>query len=254
MSSEDNAARRSVVRRLVDAPTGPADLATLAKRRRIAHLIAVALLLVLIVALSASPGDGTQHHTSAANVIGGFSAILLLIFAAVGVQYSVRIARLRKAGRARRSAPDRRPAVLPTSSAAYQPIQQLRSAQLRLQSALPDIEPVREGIGATAEQTRSALEKTGRRVLLQEQVLATLEDSADPDKRRIADMRRALDSMTARLQSGVDRYLNLAQQASLTATSLGDMNAGEDLQYATDQLAGLDQGLHQVQQISGDYS
>ncbi|MGI8416447.1 MAG: hypothetical protein ACR2P2_09655 [Nakamurella sp.] len=251
MTSDEPSGRRSVVRRLVDAPTGPADLASLAKRRRIAHLIAVALLLVLIVALSLSPANHNDHN--AASTVGGSSAILLLVFVVVGVQYSVRIGRLRKAGKAPRRTPVRAPAVLPTSSAAYQPIQQLRSAHLLLESALPDIEPVRKGIGATAEQTRSSLEQTGHRVRLQEQVLATLTDGTDPDDPRIADIRQTLHTMTARLQSGVDRYVNLAQQASLTATSLGD-NDGANLQDATDQLAGLDQGLQQVQQISREYS
>lgn len=251
VTSDEPSARRSVVSRLVDAPTGPADLNTLARRRRIAHLIAAALLLVTIVALSLSPAN--QKDDNAATMVGGFSVILLLTFAVVGAQYSVRIGRLRKAGKAPRNTPVRAAAVLPTSSAAYQPIQQLRSAHLLLESALPDIEPVRKGIGATAEQTRSSLEQTGHRVVLQEQVLATLTDGADPDEPRIAEMTQTLHTMTARLQSGVDRYVNLAQQASLTATSLGDMTDGENLQDATDELAGLDQGLHEVQQISDEY-
>jgi len=193
-------ARRSVVRRMVDAPTEPADLTTLARRRRIAHLIAVALLIVMIVALTFSPND--DNDTSAASLIVGLSAILLLATGMTSVQYTVRIDRRRRARKAAARVVTTSELTVPAGSAAYQPIQQLRSAHRLLESALPDIEPVRKGIGAAAEQTRSSLEQTGRRVLLQEQVLATLSGSAEPGELRIAETRHNLKTMTDRLQSG----------------------------------------------------
>jgi len=237
---------------MVDAPTEPADLTTLARRRRIAHLIAVALLIVMIVALTFSPND--DNDTSAASLIVGLSAILLLATGMTSVQYTVRIDRRRRARKAAARVVTTSELTVPAGSAAYQPIQQLRSAHRLLESALPDIEPVRKGIGAAAEQTRSSLEQTGRRVLLQEQVLATLSGSAEPGELRIAETRHNLKTMTDRLQSGVDRYLGLAQQATITAISLGPVSAGDNLQDATDQLAGLADGLRQVQQISAEHS
>lgn len=40
----------------------------------------------------------------------------------------------------------------------------------------------------------------------------------------------------------------------MTAMSLGSPVAGDNLQDATDQLAGLAEGLQQVQEISAEYS
>lgn len=99
-----------------------------------------------------------------------------------------------------------------------------------------------------------SLEQTGRRVVLQEKVLRTLSEGVDSDRKRIDQTRRILETMTGRLRPGVDLYVNLAQQATLTAISLGALNAGDSLQDAADQLAGLADGMQQVQQISADHS
>jgi len=239
------------VRRMMHAPTEPADLATLARRRRIAHLIAAALLITMIVALMFGPNNDNDRN--AASLITGLSAILLLAAGAAGVQYTVRMDRRRRRSKAPRAVTTTERKV-PAGSAAHTPILQLRSAHQLLESVLPDIEPVRRGIGAAAEQTRASLEQTGRRVVLQEKVLRTLSESDDSDRKQIDQTRRNLETMTGRLQSGVDLYVNLAQQATLTAISLGALTTGDSLQDAADQLAGLAEGMQQVQQISADRS
>lgn len=236
---------------MMHAPTEPADLATLARRRRIAHLLAAALLITMIVALMFGPNNDNDRN--AASLITGLSAILLLAAGAAGVHYTVRMDRRRRRSKAPRAVTTTERKV-PAGSAARTPILQLRSAHQLLESALPDIEPVRRGIGAAAEQTRASLEQTGRRVVLQEKVLRTLSESVDSDRKRIDQTRRNLETMTDRLQSGVDLYVNLAQQATLTAISLGALTAGDSLQDAADQLAGLAEGMQQVQQISADRS
>ena len=176
-------------------------------------------------------------------MIGGMSLVLLVVAAMVSVQYTVRM-RLRRSGQAREQT-----AGIPTTSVAFQPVQQLRSSHLLLEFVLPRIEQVSGGVTSTAEQTRVSLEHTARQVVLQEQVIATL-TARDSDAGGLADMRRSLQVMADGLRSGVDRYTDLAQKASMVAVSLGGVSDRGAIRDATDQLTGLAQGLQEVQRIS----
>ena len=236
---------------LLDASTQPADLVSLVRRRRLAHLIAVALLVIAVVALIFSPANSQEDN--AATLIGGFSVILLAVAAVVSVQYSVRIHVLRKS----KPAPLSPPAVdaeWSPGSTAFAPIQQLQAAAQLLASVLPEIEPVRPGITATADRTRISLENTARRMVLEERMLTTLANGADPDDARAVQTRQNIADLTGRLRSGVEQYVNLTQHATRTATALGDLTGDHDLQDADDQLAGLTQGLQEVQEINADES
>ncbi len=230
------------MRNVMDATGERADVRTLASRRRLTHLVAAALLAVVIIALISSPShDGPA---TAGTMVGGISLILLASAVVVGLQYTIRI-RLRRAAQA--SAQD---AGIPRTSVAFQPAQELRSAQLLLASVLPKIEQVNNGVTSTAEQTRAVLDQTARQIVLQEQVLATLTGSGGRETARTAEMQRNLQTMADRLRSGVDQYTHFAQQASMASVSLGDLNGGDAIQDATDQLTGLTQGLQEVQRIS----
>jgi hypothetical protein len=119
-----------------------------------------------------------------------------------------------------------------------------------LDSVLPRIEKVSPGMIAAAEQTRVSLDGTARQVMMQETIVAAL-TAGDPDPRRLAQTKRSLQLMSDRLRKGVDTYTEFAQQASLVSVSLGDVEESGAITAATDQLAGLAQGLEEVQRISG---
>ena len=230
-----------VVSALIDATDESAAIRTLIKRRRITHVVAVVLLIVIIVDLIAEPNPSDE--ATAATMIGGISVLLLLAAVIASVQYTVRI-RMRRAALARR-----REGGIPPTSAAFQPIQQLRSAQLLLASVLPKIEQVKPGMTVTAGQAESSLDQVAQQVVLQEQVFQTLSSSGhDPAQR--AEMQRNLQMLAMRLRSGVDQYTSFAQQASITSVSLGDLTDRNAIQDATDQLTGLAHGLEEVQRIS----
>lgn len=255
MANDPSPARRPAGRRILNPSTEPADLVSLVKRRRLTHLIALALLAVCIVAATATPTN--TNDSNAATILTGFSFILLVVAGLVSVQYGFRVSVRR------RSATIRAPRIaatatataepsLPAGSVAHQPIQQLRAAHRLLESVLPDIERLRPGIGVTAEKTRRSLEQTGQRVFLQEQVVASLPDVTNRADPLTAQTVHTLETMTARLRTGVDQYVVLTQQATAAASSLGELNTGQDLQEAQDQLAGLSEGLRDVRRIAGD--
>lgn len=252
MATDPVPGRKRRGHRLLDASTEPADLAAMARRRRLAHLIAVALLAIGIVALIFSPSKPQENN--AVTLIGGFSLILLGVTVVVAIQYTVRIHRRRRSTNAAHPSQPANDLDCSPGSAAFQSIQQLRSAARLLESVLPEIEHLRPGITATAGKTRLFLEHTAQRVLLEEQMLATLTDGTHTDDAHAFQARHNVADLATRLRSGVDQYVNLTQQATLTATSLGDLTGNHDLQDADDQLGGLNQGLREVQEISADQS
>lgn len=247
MATDPTPRRKRWSHRLLDASAEPADLVSLARRRRLTHLVTLALLAIGIVALIFSPTN--PDESNAGTLIGGLSFILLTVTLGVAIQYTVRIRRKRRTNPARASEPTDK-LECPAGSAAYQPLQQLRSAARLLESVLPEIEQFRPGLTATAERTRLSLEHTAHLVLLEEQMLATLADGTHADDARNGQTRHNVTALTARLRSGADEYVKLTQQATLTATSLADVTGNRDLQDADEQLAGLSRGLHEVQQIS----
>jgi hypothetical protein len=239
------------LRRLTDATGEPASVPTLARRRRITHLIAAVLLVVAVVALIISPND--PNETNAATLIGGAGFILLFACVVVSVQYTVRIHWLRSGHHQEANHPAEAPeaqAPFPVSSLAYRAVVQLRSADRLLESVLPDISDLDPGLGSTADKARLSLEHTASQVRLQEAVLASLAADGSGAEAKTNDMKRTVRELADRLQSGVDQYTALAEQASSAAISLRDVDNGDALQEASDQLAGLNQGLREVQRIS----
>ena len=83
-------------------------------------------------------------------------------------------------------------------------------------------------------------------------MLATLTGDVQKSDARALRTRQNVTDLATRLRSGVDQYVNLTQQATLTATSMGDLRENSDLREAGDQLAGLNQGLREVQEINAD--
>ena len=243
----------------VESSTDPPGLNDLLRRRHFVNLGLGVLLLVLIVGLLLSPSD--PDAVNLGTTITGISALLMMAGGAVSVTYTVRIRRLRAAQARLTTArgggtPDLAPGIA-VGSLAHRPMQQLHSAHLLLESALPGIERLYPGLGRTAERTRLQLEHEAQQVVLYEGVVAAVQEdgksgSGAPDSARRESAQRSLTECVTRLQSGVDRYTDLAQQASGVGAGIAGLDDAGALQDATDRLGGLAAGLKQVEQIDDD--
>lgn len=245
-------------------PIDPSDPVVLLRRRRhVVRWLSFGLLVALVVGAILSPSDSSTYNV--ATNIAGMSVLLLVVTGVISVQYTIRIRRLRKrgaigaAGREQlgqggfghpgEGAAAYAPAV-PSSSRAYRPLEQLRSAHQLLESALPLIEPVQPGVESAAEHTRLSLEQTAQRVVLQENVLGAIGPGRGDAVHQTGRPPRALADDIDRLESGVDRYTRFAQRASEVAAGIDGLQDSDSLQDATDALAGFAQGLKEVQQSS----
>lgn len=232
--------------------TEPPGLGVLIRRRHVVNLGLAVLLLVLIVGVILSPSD--PDAVNFGTTITGISGLLMLAGGAVSVTYTIRIRRLRPAqahlARAfSEAAPDRAPGIT-ARSLAHRPMQQLHSAHLLLDSALPGLKRSYPGLGETAERTRQQLEHEAQQVVLYEGMVAALGGSETSNAARRAAAQQALTDCLARLRSGVDQYTALAQQAAAVQTAIDGLDETDSLRDATDRLAGFADGLKEVGHIA----
>lgn len=238
---------------LLNAPIDPPDIPRLVRRRRITWVVAAVFGVCAVVALAL---DGADVGGDAASILGGFAIIAVIVCVVVNIQYTARVWRLR-----REHTTELRRLLTPAGSGADMnlpsvtsaPLQRLRAAHALLIPALPAIENREPGIGALAERSRQSLQRTATRIVLLERMQAPVVRAAAGSDESTADAEPAneLRELTDRFDRGVARYVELAAQAAMAADGL--QTAGittAQIQDAADRLAGLAQGLRQVEQIN----